>query len=158
MLVAQSRDGGLTWSAPIAVIQDGSTAFNDKGSITADSTDANYVYAVWDRLSGQSAGPSYFAVTANAGSTWQAARSIYDPGAQSQTLGNQIVVLPGDVVLDVFTELGAQSALVRVMQSSDHGTNWSAPVTVSDLQAVGTPDPHTHPVVRAASALLSGAV
>src|SRR5205807_1761261 len=121
MLVAQSRDGGLTWSAPIALIQDGSTAFNDKGSITADLTDANYVYAVWDRLSGQSAGPSYVAVTANAGSTWQAARSIYDPGAQSQTLGNQIVVLPGDVVLDLFTELGATSALVRVIRSTDHG-------------------------------------
>ncbi len=158
MLVAQSRDGGQTWGAPIALIQDGATAFNDKGSITADSTDANYVYAVWDRLTGQTAGPSYFAVTADAGSTWLPARSIYDPGAQSQTVGNQIVVLPGDVVLDVFTELGAQSALVRVMQSSDHGTNWSAPVTVSDLRAVGTTDPNTHTVVRDGSDLVSVSV
>ncbi len=158
MLVAQSRDGGQTWSAPVALIQDGATAFNDKGSITADSTDANYVYAVWDRLTGQTAGPSYFAVTADAGSTWQAARSIYDPGAQSQTLGNQIVVLPSDVVLDVFTELGAQSALVRVMQSSNHGNLWSAPVTVSDLQAVGTTDPNTHAVVRDGSDLASVSV
>src|SRR6202035_4918336 len=146
MLVAQSRDGGLSWSAPIALIQDGATVFNDKGSITADPTDANYVYAVWDRLSGQTAGPSYFAVTADAGATWQAAR-IYDPGPQNQTLGNQIVVLPGDVVVNIFTELGATSALVRAMQSTDHGTKWSAPVTVSDLQAVGTTDPNTHAVV-----------
>ena len=158
MLVAQSRDGGLTWSAPIALIQDGSTAFNDKGSITADPTDANYVYAVWDRLSGQSAGPSYFAVTANAGSTWQAARSIYDPGAQSQTLGNQIVVLPGDVVLDLFTELGATSALVRVIRSTDHGTSWSAALTLSDLQAVGTTDPNTGAAVRDGSGLVSVSV
>jgi hypothetical protein len=158
MLVAQSHDGGLTWGAPIALIQDGATAFNDKGSITADSTDANYVYAVWDRLTGQTAGPSYFAVTADAGSTWLPARSIYDPGAQSQTLGNQIVVLPGDVVLDIFTELGAHSALVRVMQSSNHGTTWSAPVTVSDLQAVGTTDPNTHAVVRDGSDLVSVSV
>ena len=158
MLVAQSRDGGLTWGAPIALIQDGATAFNDKGSITADSTDANYVYAVWDRLTGQTAGPSYFAVTADAGSTWLPARSIYDPGAQSQTLGNQIVVLPRDVVLDIFTELGAHTALVRVMQSSNHGTTWSAPVTVSDLQAVGTTDPNTHAVVRDGSDLVSASV
>ena len=158
MLVAQSRDGGLTWSAPIALIQDGSTAFNDKGSITADLTDANYVYAVWDRLSGQSAGPSYVAVTANAGSTWQAARSIYDPGAQSQTLGNQIVVLPGDVVLDLFTELGATSALVRVIRSTDHGTSWSAALTLSDLQAVGTTDPNTGAAVRDGSGLVSVSV
>src|SRR5260370_32429895 len=37
MLVAQSRDGGQTRGAPIAPIQDGATAFNDKGSITAHS-------------------------------------------------------------------------------------------------------------------------
>jgi hypothetical protein len=158
MLVAQSQDGGLIWSAPIALIQDGATVFNDKGSITADPTDANYVYAVWDRLSGQTAGPSYFAVTANAGSTWQAARSIYDPGPQNQTFGNQIVVLPGDVVLDIFTELGATSALARVMQSTDHGTTWSAPLTVSDLQAVGTTDPNTHALVRDGSGLVSVSV
>src|SRR6266513_3407944 len=158
MLVAQSRDGGLTWSAPIALIQDGSTVFNDKGSITADPTDANYVYVVWDRLTGQSAGPSYFAVTANAGATWQAARSIYDPGAQSQTLGNQIVVLPGDVVLDLLTELGATSALVRVIRSTDHGANWSAALTLSDLQAVGTTDPNTGAAVRDGSGLVSVSV
>jgi hypothetical protein len=158
MLVAQSRDGGLTWSAPTALIQDGSQFLNDKGSITADSTDANYVYAVWDRLTGQTAGPSYFAVTADAGSTWQPARSIYDPGAQSQTIGNQIVVLPGDVVLDMFTELGASAALARVMQSTNHGTTWSAPVTVSDLRPVGTRDPNTHAAVRDGSGMASVSV
>jgi hypothetical protein len=158
MLVAQSHDGGQTWSAPIALIQDGATAFNDKGSITADPTDANYVYAVWDRLTGQTAGPSYFAVTANAGSTWQPARSIYDPGQPNQTLGNQIIVLPGDVALDIFSELGASAALVRAMRSTDHGTTWSAPVTVSDLQPVGTTDPNTHAPVRDGSDLVSVSV
>jgi hypothetical protein len=158
MLVAQSRDGGLTWSAPAALIQDGSQFLNDKGSITADPTDANYVYAVWDRLTGQTAGPSYFALTADAGSTWQPARSIYDPGAQSQTIGNQIVVLPGDVVLDIFTELGARSALARAMQSTNHGTTWSAPVTVSDMRPVGTTDPNTHAAVRDGSGLVSVSV
>ena len=158
MLVAQSHDGGLTWSAPTALIQDGSQFLNDKGSITADSTDANYVYAVWDRLTGQTAGPSYFAVTADAGSTWQPARSIYDPGAQSQTIGNQIVVLPGDVVLDIFTELGARSALARAMQSTNHGTTWSAPVTVSDMRPVGTTDPNTRAAVRDGSGLVSVSV
>lgn len=149
MLVAQSQDGGLTWNAPVALIQDGQQFFDDKGSITADSTDSNYVYAVWDRLNGPSAGPSYFAVTADAGVTWAAARSIYDPGSANQTLGNQIVVLPGAVVLDVFTELdtaagGQTTALARLVRSLDHGTTWSAPVEVNADNTVQAFTPTVH--------------
>src|SRR5947208_16703024 len=94
MLVARSGDGGMTWSVPTTLIKDGATAFNDKGSITAGPNNASYVYAVWDRLTGATGGPSYFAVTADGGSTWQAPRSIYDPAPQHPTLGNQHVVLP----------------------------------------------------------------
>lgn len=162
MLVAQSQDGGRSWSAPVALIQDGDQFYDDKGSITADPTDSNYAYVVWDRLSGPSAGPAYLAVTADAGATWAAARSIYDPGAANQTLGNQIVVLPGDVVLDVFTELdtgaGGTTALARVMHSLDHGTTWSAPVTIAQLEPVGTTDPRTGQAVRDGSGIVSVSV
>jgi hypothetical protein len=49
-LVSKSTDGGDTWSEPITLIRDDSFFhFNDKESITADPTNANYVYAVWDR-------------------------------------------------------------------------------------------------------------
>ncbi|HEY2275341.1 MAG TPA: sialidase family protein [Steroidobacteraceae bacterium] len=159
MLVAQSQDGGRSWSAPVALIRDGEQFFNDKGSITADSTDSNYVYAVWDRLNGPSAGPAYFAVTADAGVTWAAGRSIYDPGAASQTLGNQIVVLPGDVVLDVFTEIdnaGVQTtALARLVRSLDHGATWSAPITIAEVAPLGTVDPRTGKAVRDGSDIVS---
>jgi hypothetical protein len=163
MLVAQSQDGGTSWGTPTALIQDGSQFFNDKGSITADPTDGNYVYAVWDRLTAQNAGPSYFAVTSNAGASWQAARNIYDPGARNQTIGNQIVVLPGDVLVDVFTELdtamnGTPTASVRAIRSTDHGMTWSAAVTLSDLNAVGTSDPATGTAVRDGSDLVSVSV
>jgi len=153
MLVAQSVDGGLDWSAPVALIADsGGQFFDDKGSITADPTDSAYVYAVWDRLSGASGGPSYLALTNDGGATWQAARSIYDPGAANQTLGNQVAVLPS-AALDVFTELdaagnGSDFAFARVVQSSDHGTTWSAPITISDLEPIGTTDPKTGQTVR----------
>lgn len=163
MLVASSTDGGLTWSAPVAVVKDGDQFFDDKGSITADSTDSNYVYVVWDRLSGASAGPSYFAVTADAGTTWAAARSIYDPGLANQTLGNQVVVLPGDVVLDVFTELdtnadGQTTAQARLVQSLDHGASWSEPITIAQLQPVGTSDPRTGQAVRDGADIVSVSV
>jgi hypothetical protein len=106
MLVARSpTDFGVTWQLPHALIQDGAQVFNDKGSITADPINPSYVYAVWDRLTSPTVGPTYLALTADGGSTWQAARNIYDPGPSAQTLGNQIVVLPGDVVLDFFTQI-----------------------------------------------------
>ena len=40
ILVSRSTDGGRTWSVPVTLIRDGSAAFNDKESITADPTDA----------------------------------------------------------------------------------------------------------------------
>src|SRR5262245_41273547 len=55
LLVRRSTDGGLTWTAPITIIADDNPRFlNDKQSITADPTDANFVYAVWDRLKSSS--------------------------------------------------------------------------------------------------------
>jgi hypothetical protein len=160
MLVAQSLDGGRSWSAPVALIQDGAQFFNDKGSITADPNDSNYVYAVWDQLSGASAGPAFFAVTADAGLAWAGASIIYDPGAASQTLGNQIVVLPGGVVLDVFTELNSAGApaLARLVRSLDHGASWSAPITIAELAPLGTVDPRTGQVVRDGSDIVSVSV
>ena len=158
MLVARSGDGGMTWSVPTTLIKDGATAFNDKGSITADPNNASYVYAVWDRLTGATGGPSYFAVTADGGSTWQAPRSIYDPGPQNQTLGNQIVVLPGtDVLVNIFTEIdnkgGPSTAALRAVRSLDHGTTWSAPVTISSLTSVGVNDPQSGTRVRDGSGI-----
>ncbi|HEV2286017.1 MAG TPA: sialidase family protein [Steroidobacteraceae bacterium] len=165
MLVAQSVDGGLTWGAPVALIADaGGAFFDDKGSLTADPTDSNYVYAVWDRLSGSTAGPSYLAFTADGGATWAPARSIYDPGPANQTLGNQIAVLPSAAVLDLFTELdasgaGKTTALARLVQSGDHGSTWSAaPVTIIDLEPAGTADPRTGQGVRDGSDILSVSV
>src|SRR5262249_59958422 len=86
------------------------------------------------------------------------ARSIYDPGPSAQTIGNQIVVLPGDVVLNVFTQIdtaadGTTTSSVRVMQSIDNGIKWSAPVKIADLQALGTINPANKQAVRDGSDL-----
>src|SRR6266540_3665760 len=50
ILVSKSTDSGDTWSEPTTLIRETSSFhFNDKESITADPTDSNFVYAVWDR-------------------------------------------------------------------------------------------------------------
>src|SRR2546427_4899822 len=55
VLVSKSSNGGNTWSEPISLIRDsgnrdGGYAFNEKESITADPTNSNYAYALWDRV------------------------------------------------------------------------------------------------------------
>src|SRR6185436_9477805 len=51
MLVSRSTDGGQTWETPVKLIEeDNPLALNDKNSLTADPTNVNLVYAIWDRL------------------------------------------------------------------------------------------------------------
>ncbi|MEO9135044.1 MAG: hypothetical protein ABI316_00375 [Casimicrobiaceae bacterium] len=150
VLASRSADGGRTWSAPTALIQDASAPFNDKESVTADPFAAGYAYATWDRLEQSGHGPSYFARTTSGGATWEAARPIYDPGGHNQTLNNQIVVTPsgsgGATLSNFFTEfdVGSNNRVTHhlaLVQSTDRGVSWSAPSVVSDVRAVGTRDP-----------------
>lgn len=152
MLVVRSTDGGASWGAPQTLISDGGGAFNDKGAIGADAIDPNYVYATWDRLVSGGGGPSYFARTSDAGASWESARVIYDPGPGNQTLGNIPLSLPNSTLLVVFTEIdavpGGATATLRLIRSLDHGSSWSAPITISPEQSAGTFDPNTGTVVR----------
>ena len=146
MLVSKSTDGGLTWGDPTTLIRDEDPRFlNDKNSITADPTNSNFVYAVWDRLDLPSGtiinpenviglgfkGPVYFSRTTNGGQNWEPAREIYNPGANSQTIGNQIVVQPDGTVINFFNEiLGASNAAgpgpfnLSLIRSTDQGASW----------------------------------
>jgi hypothetical protein len=149
VLASRSTDGGRTWSNPAAIIRDASTMFNDKESITADPLAAGYAYATWDRLEPGGHGPSYFARTTDGGTTWDAARPIYDPGGRNQTLNNQIVAAPasgGAVLYNFFTEfdVGQNDVVthhIALVRSADRGATWSAPIVVADVRAVGTADP-----------------
>lgn len=153
MLISRSTDGGRTWGNPVTLIQDGASHFNDKNSVTADPTDARFVYATWDRLFGGGGGPTYFARTADGGQTWEPARNIYDPGIASQTIGNVIAVMPNGTLVNLFTQLdfgagNSRVATLNVIRSSDRGLTWSAPSRVADLLAIGARDPETGTAVR----------
>jgi hypothetical protein len=161
ILASRSTDGGATWSAPATLIRDDDLRFfNDKESITADPTNADLVYAVWDRIykPGQSKGfPSqlnsfafrgfpYLARSTDGGVTWEPARRI-SSNANLFTIGNQIVVLPDGTLIDFAfyaTGSGVQPANHNwhaVFRSTDHGVTWSKPVIISELLEV----PHRIP-------------
>lgn len=136
LLASRSIDGGFNWSAPATLTDTNDpNVFNDKDAITADPTDANFVYGVWDRLApfrGNAAtftGPTIFARSTNGGLSWEPVRAINTPGKFKQTLGNQIVVLPNGTLVDlaVFIQAskkGAAQNAICTQRSLDHGTTW----------------------------------
>jgi hypothetical protein len=170
LLASFSEDGGLTWSDPVEVIRDlDANVFNDKQSITADPTDADLVYAVWDRLvfpaserasvisgfvTAAFRGPAWFARSTDGGVTWEAAKQIYDPGQNDQTIGNQIVVLPDGTLVDVFNEIrndnrgGRKGNNVALLLSTDQGISWSERIFVDRLGTIFITDPETGDPVR----------
>jgi hypothetical protein len=170
LLASKSTDGGLTWSDPQVVIRDlDANAFNDKQSITADPTDANNVYAVWDRLlfpSSEAAsirssfttaafrGPIWFNRSTDGGDSWEDARQIYDPGQQDQTISSQIVVPPDGRLVNLFAEFNNENKrklrawTVRVLRSNDEGETWSGPILIDRLQTIAITDPESGDDVR----------
>jgi hypothetical protein len=155
MVYNRSTTGGLSWEAPTVLRIDTDPNFlNDKGSITADPNAANFVYAVWDRVREPSRaqhaqdnpigagfkGPIWFTRTTNGGNSWEPARSIYETGANKQTIGNQIVVRPQGQLFDFFGDIvnrsrrrgGIGPVLVSFIVSTDRGATWSKPRSIDD--------------------------
>jgi hypothetical protein len=152
MLVSRSADGGRTWGPSVAIITDTAPFFNDKNAITADPFDSRYVYAVWDRLEGETSGPAMFARTTDGGATWEPARAIFDPGSMSQTIGNLVVVPGNGVLVNVALRMdqagNASTAALIAMRSTDRGQTWSAPSRIADYLGIGARDPETGTPIR----------
>jgi hypothetical protein len=170
LLASKSTDGGQTWTDPEVVIRDlDANVFNDKQSLTADATDSDLVYAVWDRLlfpnserasvisgfvTAAFRGPIWFNRSTDGGDSWEDARKIYDPGQNDQTISNQIVVRPNGKLVNLFAEFRNQNNKkqrgwnVRVLRSADKGETWSKPIQISALRTIGITDPETGDDVR----------
>jgi len=158
ILASRSPDGGDRWSQPKVLLADTDpNVFDDKPSITADSNDSRYVYAVWDRVDANftpNVGPTWFARSTNGGNSWEPAQSIYDPGPDAQTIANQIVSMPNGDLINFFALQTNQSnptlaaTMLAVIHSHDKGISWSSPVIINTLQSVGITDVKTGELVR----------
>ena len=165
MLVSRSTDGGRTWAPAQTLARDtGAAVFHDKNMIVADPNNAAFVYAIWGRLdnNGNGHGPAWFTRSTNSGLSWEQGRAAYDPGADNQTSGNQIVVLANgnlvNVFLDIIRTATSDSEVgnrMRVIRSNDRGVSWSTPSTISQFASVGTFDPTTRDRVRDGSIVAS---
>lgn len=182
-----SSDGGKTWQNPNLEKADQGTSpvfeatqfFNDKESITADPLHAGTAYVVWDRLKGPSQspdailvshafrGPAWFSKTVDGGKTWSTARAIFDPGQNSQTIGNVILVdHKSGKLYDFFDEISTTGSpkftprglSVDFITSTDGGATWSSPSVVSAQQVASDVDPNTGAPLRTAEELPSVAI
>src|SRR6266516_4497089 len=177
-----SIDGGKSWGNQRLIKSDKGTSpvfeftqfFNDKESITADPIHGGTAYVVWDRLQAPShspdaalrahafRGPTWFSKTTDGGKTWTGTRAIFDPGQNSQTIGNQVVVDPRTGVLYDFFQLfqttgspkfTPRGSSASFISSSDGGKTWSQPTVVSAEQTVADTDPNTGQAIRTGEGL-----
>ena len=165
ILVSKSRDGGHQWGPIRTLIRDTDPAnFNDKESITADPTDSQRVYAVWDRSFRDANGgrhqPPFFARTTNGAASFEPARPIFDAGAGTSTIGNIVNVLPDGTLIDSFDlNFGRGQRNVALVRSTDHGVTWDAqPTFVDQHGTIGVIDPRDGTPVRTGDILPSFAV
>ena len=123
---AQGGVVGNTWETTPKVLKYDANfhVLNDKNSLTADRSDPDSAYAIWDRLvfpnerskgksfenAGAFYGPTWFTRTTDGGNTWETARKIWDPaqerndqGRNDQAIGNVIVQTGTGKLVDIFT-------------------------------------------------------
>jgi hypothetical protein len=177
ILASRSLDGGFNWEPPITIREDNSNSgplanlFNDKESITADPVNADAagnidnVYAVWDRIESPTEnpltppqayanslafqGPIWFARSTDNGASWEEAHKIFDPKpSRTQTISNQIVVLPNGRLVDgfVFITGSNKPGIPRgdnasTIVSDDEGETWSSMRVIANMGDRGVRDP-----------------
>ena len=144
--VSKSTDGGLHWSA--AFVLPGSFDVNppvDHPSVTADLTDARFVYAIWDGTRSGERGSAVFARTTDGGLTWEPARAIVQTDPQSFVQSSQVLVLPNGTLVDLYELFFQQpnkpptQTVLQLLRSTDRGQTWSAPINAVTMTPLYTP-------------------
>ncbi len=158
-------------SAPITLARDDEGDLHDKNSMTADPTDSDFVYAVWDFLTipeGHQINPergignfvgfgfksvTLFTRTTDGGGSWSEPEIIYNPAGNNQTIGNQIVVGPDGTLFNFFDEIlnfrnddgPPQFDLnLSMIRSPDQGETWlprGRPIRIDDIRSRLVRDP-----------------
>lgn len=175
-------------SDPILIaFEDNGQDLHDKNSMTADPSNSNFVYAVWDFLdlpAGAAINPdrgvfggglgfkgaALFSRTTDGGETWSKPKVLYNPGGVNQTIGNQIVVDNDGTLYNFFNEIlnfrnddgGSQFDFnLSFKRSDDRGRRWrpaGRPVRFAKIVQAPVRDPDTNEPHRTADVLFDVAV
>ena len=128
VLVSRSTDGGLTWGNPIVVSAAKRRSDYDKNWIVCDTWGASpyrgRCYVTWDDYG--NGNRLLTSVSTNAGVSWGAPQTT---GNSATGLGGQPVVQPSGTV--VVPSANANETTIIAYRSTNGGTSWSNPVTIS---------------------------
>ena len=133
VVVSRSTDGGFTWQNPVSV--DDAAQSSDKNWVVCDSWAASphfgNCYMEWDDPA--NGDQIVMSTSTDGGLNWGPATPTAD---NSAGIGGQPLVQPNGTVIVPIEEItpNGQSALMAAYLSSDGGTTWSAPVTISTIQ------------------------
>jgi outer membrane protein assembly factor BamB len=147
--VMKSTDGGLHWTTSVLPGSGSVDPPPDHPSLTADPTNAAFVYAIWTGHSSPHRPAAVFARTSDGGSTWESAREIVQTATQSFIQFSQILVLPNGTLVDLYEFQAAQpngpitQSTLQLLRSTDHGQTWSTPVNAVTMTPLYTPEGFT---------------
>ena len=142
VLVNTSTDGGLSWSAPVAVDQNQPS--DDAPGVVADPHRPRTAYITWTRGGGIL---MTFSRTTDGGATWTPPAMIPvepDPVAMTGPGGGRISVLPDGTLVFGFIKVHAGPAGptgVWVVRSQNQGDSWSSQIFVTEIPANVLTDP-----------------
>jgi hypothetical protein len=150
MVVAKSKDGGATWSTPVAIAQSNSSSlFHDKEMITVDNSPTSRfhrrIYVAWTEFMGEpDSSPSQEVVShsSDGGKTWST--PVVVSGAPSGVEGSHPAVGPDGTVYvswckgPLICVNGSAPSQIEVVKSTDGGKTWSAPVSAASLTSLPT--------------------
>ncbi len=132
VMVNRSVDG-LNWQTPVGV--DVTSPSSDKNWIACDNWMASphygNCYVEWDQSGNGDL--ILMSTSSDGGLTWSVPLTTAD---SAKGLGGQPLVQPnGTAVVPIETFLAGNTASISAYLSSDGGTSWSAPVTITTIQA-----------------------
>ena len=142
---------------PATLILDGPAAFNDKESITADPTDAHYVYATWDRLAGN-LGPSLPCAHDRRRRDVGACARDLRSGRRTTRRSTTRSSCCRTARWSISSRCSIPAPSLAVIRSTDKGVTWSAPIIIAQAFALGVQDPENGTAVRDSATLGSIAV
>ena len=166
--VTTSRDGGLTWSAPVYV-QPFDRTYNDREIVTADPAKPGHAYVAFVKRYGAfgESGIEMFSSTTDHGKTWSTPRPIIVPPPGILTDPTLIEAFPDGTLLNVALlanltpflpdQIPRVPWLIVTSRSNDGGLTWSLPTIVAKIPPAAPTDPDSGKVTRAYN-LVSAAV